>query len=228
MFIAYRSRRCSALIGIATAALVSLASLRSDAQGRWDDDTENECEGPCAGPRTLGGHTFVPSTLVEWPFIVSRVASTTSVGFAEVDIGSQRLAMRLGLRGTDEFVSADQSILGSVAIAPWLSLALRAQGMLIIPTARAGAVFVGEHGSYGGSAVVALRLIRSGRFQATALVDGGRLRPTSVIPARLPGSPLEKGDLTIVRPALALAYAFTPGLGFQASASYAWQELEVT
>ncbi len=232
MLVAHKSW-CPGLIAITAVTLVSLACELAHAQGDlppedWGYDADAyECDGPCTGPRTLGGHTFVPSTLVEWPFIVSRVASTTSVGFAEIDIGPQRLAMRLGIDGTDDFIFADQSVLGSVAIAPWLSLALRARGSLVVPTGTNGAVLIGEHGLYGGDATASVRVIRSGRFQASLLVNGAQLRPNSVVPARLPRSPFQEGDLTTVRPAVAIAYAFTPRFGLQASASYAWQWFDV-
>lgn len=232
MLVAHKFR-CPSLIGITAVALTSLACELAHAQeagapADWGYDADAyDCAGPCTGPRTLGGHTFVQSRLVDWPFIVSRVASTTSVGVAEIDLGPQRLAMRLGIDATDDFVFAGQSVLGSVAIAPWLSLAIRGQGSLVVPTGTSGAVLIGQHGMYGGDATIALRLIRSERFQATALVNGALLRPLSVVPARLPRAVFQKGDLTIVRPAVAIAYAFTPRFGLQASASYAWQWFDV-
>jgi hypothetical protein len=72
-----------------------------------------------------------------------------------------------------------------------------------------------------------VRLYRADTFQVTALVEGGRMWPSSVVPARLPRSPLQEGDLTTIRPALAIAGALSPRLGLQASVSYAWQELDV-
>jgi len=216
-------------LGVVLSLWPGLARAERDDAPRKNErkDHDADCGGPCTGPRTLGGHTFVPSTLVEWPFIVSRVASTTSVGLAEIDVGPQRLALQLGVAGKQDFVFGAQSLLGSVAITPWISLALRAQGSFVAPTGTRGAAFIGGHGLYGGDATVAVRLLRTGRLQASLLVDAGRSRAISVVPARLPRSPLQEGDLTIVRPALAIACAFTPRLGLQASASFAWQWLDV-
>jgi hypothetical protein len=194
---------------------------------REDVIDEEECQGPCTGPRTLGGHTYVPSTLVDFPFIVSRVASTTSAGATQLEIASAPVISRLGIEGTSELVYIDQILLGSYAIRPWISVGVRAQGSLVVPSSTVGAVLVGEHGMYGGTATGALRLVRTDRLQATAIVDATRFWPNSLVPARIPGSPFLDGNITSLRPAIALAYTATPRIGLQASASYALQWFDI-
>jgi hypothetical protein len=187
-----------------------------------------ELHDPTGDARSLGGHTFVQSPLVDWPFITSQIASTTSVGVVELEMSAQTIAARFGITGTRDFLSAEQTVVGSVAVTPWLSLGLTAQGSLVVPEDGVGAVLVGENGTYGGHATVAVRLFRSERFQAAALVSGGRLRPVSLVPSRLPrAAAFQEGDITSVRPALAVAYAFSRRVGIQASAGYAFRRLDL-
>jgi hypothetical protein len=206
--------------------LAALLLTSSPARAQSCDDYD-ECDGRRVDARTLAGHTYVPSTLVDWPFIVSRVASTTSLGRARLELGLSTLAARLDVQGTDHFVYADQSLIGAVAITPWLSLTIRAQGSIVVPTRRIGALLLGQHGMYGGDVIAAVRLLRTDRLQVTALLDGGQLWPCSVVPARLPSSPLAEGDVTTIRPAVALAYTLSRRLGLQASASYAWRQFDI-
>jgi hypothetical protein len=213
---------------IAVMSLWSRPSLAQSAED-WTDEIDGyDCEGPCSGPRTLGGHTYIPSTLVEYPFILTRVASTTSVGVAELELGPQSLAERLGIDATDDFIYADQSVLASVALAPWISLAIRGQGTAVIPTSRTGGVLLGGNGMYGGNAIAAIRLFRSDRFQATVIGDVGEMYPNSLVPARLPRSPFQDGTVTTIRPSFAIAYSFTPSVGLQASGSYSWRWIDIT
>ncbi|MCW5802119.1 MAG: hypothetical protein KIT31_07010 [Deltaproteobacteria bacterium] len=209
-------------------AAITLWPRRAGADEPADTDA---CDGVCTdedGPRTLGGHTYVPSLVVDWAFIVSQAASTSAAGIADFEVGQQRIARFLGVEGKREFVSADQTILGTVADCPWLALSVRAEGSAIIPRDRFGAVFVGGHVAYGGDLMAAVRLIRRDRFQATVIGDVGHLWTNELVPSRLPRSPHVSGDITTVRPALALAYTITPRVGVQGSASFAWRWFDIS
>lgn len=222
---------CLALAATALVAVLAVAPRLVRAQSAYDEggyDDECECDerGGDSG-RTLGGHTYVPSSFVDWAFIVSQASSTTAAGVADFEIGSQRIAQILRRVGSEEFVYADQSLLGSVALTPWLSVAVEANGNAIIPRSRFGALFVGAHAAYGGTATAAVRLIRASRFQASVLGEYGRSWTNDIIPSLVPSSPHVRGDITSVRPALALAYTLTRRVGLQASGSFAWRWFDI-
>src|SRR5690242_5522905 len=108
--------------------LVTVASLwPRNVRAQSDYGPAYECK-DCiqSGPRTLAGHTYVPSSLLDWAFIVSQFSSTTTSGRAEFNVGP-RMTPVGDIEGGDNFVYAQQNFFAGLAIRDWFSVSVLAQ-----------------------------------------------------------------------------------------------------
>jgi hypothetical protein len=201
-------------------AVVTLA-LSSAREARADD-----CDGEADNPRTLCGHQYVPSSLVEWGFITSTIASTSSLGVAHFDLDRSGIVAREITREA-KLIALAQTFSGGVAFTPWLGASARLTGSGLIPRDAASALAIGAHENLGGDGSVSIALVRSPAFLLTATATAGYSANRDLVPAFFPNNVLQTGNVTILRPALIAILAVTPTFGLQASGSYMWQWIDV-
>lgn len=213
----HRPARMRAWHAVGIAAAVALASQPALAE----EDVEPDVA------RRLGGHRFVPSTLVDWGFIDSWFTSTTLGGLSEFDFTPRdRIARIIGTRET-KVILISQSFAGSAALTRWLGATLRVSALGIVPYDAVAGVAVGAHGAYRAEAAILLRLLRLEHVQLTARGALGWGETRSIIPARLPERPFVTGDEGTIRPSLIADIALASWLGVQASGSYEWRQVEI-
>lgn len=177
--------------------------------------------------RRLGGHRFVPSTVVDWGFIDSSFTSTTFAGLSEFGFTpGDRIARIIGTQETKVAV-VSQSFAGSAALTRWLGATLRVSALGVVPYDAVAGVVVGAHEVYRAEASILLGLLRLDRVQLTARGALGWGETRSTIPARLPERPFVEGDVGTIRPSLVADVALAPWLGLQASGSYAWRQFDI-
>ncbi len=167
--------------------------------------------------RTLGGHRYIPFSLLDWGFVVSAFGATSGIGVIQLDpkfLGRSFRQPRFDLIGLEETFS------GSVALTPWLGIHLHALGAGVMAKALRADVAVAAQALYGGEGGVLVRLIRTANVQVTASVDFGGERSKAITPVLLPGSPRENRNIWSIRPALAAAITLSPAVGLQASGSF--------
>jgi len=213
--------------GLAGAIVLAVAAWSSVARAE-PPQLAPTCPCPEEVARSLAGHRFVPFIIVDWPFIDSDFVSTSSLGIFRLELEPLPIVGRV-LRDTDgDVVAAAQSFRGSWAITRWLGINARLTAAEIVAIDVPSAFEIGAHGAYGGDGGVALRLIRSERFQLTARFDVGWAKTEGVLPSRLPSSPLTEGRIfTTARPAAAAALTLAPWLGLQASFSAARRQRDL-
>lgn len=179
--------------------------------------------------RWLGGHRFVPSSFVAWPFIDTTFTSTSSFGIVdfEFDPGGPAALLLLDDSRDNEFLALAQVFSAGLALTPWLGVTLRLSGRGVVPRDRLSTVLVGAHALIGGEIGASIGILRLGRLQVTARADLGWFENRSIVPARLPASPYAEGNIGSLQPALVVALALAPWIGVQASGGATWRELDV-
>jgi hypothetical protein len=177
-------------------------------------------------PRTLVEHQFVPSSLVPWGFVDSSFAMTSTAGYVQYDQDSAA-RVTAGSRSELRLIALAHSFSGTARLAPWLGLNGRVTAAVDIPRGLESALAVGAHTNLGVEGGAVLNLVRVSGLQLSARGDVGWAEERNVVPMFLPDALLITGDVVTIQPSLIAAFAISPVIGLQASATYTWRRFDI-
>ena len=106
--------------------------------------------------------------IVDWPFITSRVTSTSTFGVFEFDVYPQAFAARSARSIEGRFVTAEQTFGGEAALQPWLAVSGRLTAGTVMGRTPPAVIAVGAQVVYGGELGLAFRLAGNGRIDPDA------------------------------------------------------------
>ena len=149
-----------------------------------DPSVQDAISGETSRGRTLAGHTFIPSDLVNPPFITTHVDSLTGGGFLKVSAliqgdGGQEVAdFDLG--------AIAQTITTQFALTEFLAVGVAATGQAVAGVNNEAALVSGATLGYGLQFSALVRLLRVQKFVLSAAASGGlekaaRLSPIDAI-----------------------------------------------
>jgi opacity protein-like surface antigen len=146
--------------------------------------------------RILGGHNFIPSTFVPDPFVGTYVRTATGAGRA-LNLDVPILDVDSNVVGT---VSGDVAflLLGlqyQQRVAPWLALWVDASAAGRLGTSTVSLIAEGATAVYGGGFGATLRLARTERLQASAVVGGRRNHLYTVSPLDWARNVIDQGGI---------------------------------
>lgn len=142
--------------------------------------------------RSVGGHAYSQLETVEWPFVATRVVSSTGVGVARFELAG--LEPFPDARFEGEFATLDQSVFVAIAITDWLGVEIAPRAGVVGGVDSRAALLVGANGYAGGRLSGVLRLFESDAVLLSARVDVAAFGAAGIAPARTVVAAFEGGQ----------------------------------
>lgn len=185
-------RRCRPVLALALVGAIDLGTAGARAQGSGDPA---ESPDDAASRRSVGDHAYSQFETVEWPFVATRVVSSTGVGMAQFELAGLEPFPEARFEG--DFASMDQTVLFGIAITDWLGLEIAPRAGVLGGLDSQGALFVGANGYAGGRLSGVVRLIESDSVLLSARVDVSAFAAGGIAPARTVVAIFDEGAQTV-------------------------------
>jgi len=175
-----------------------------------------------ANPRRIvGGHHFTPSTVTEFPILVTRVGTFIGAGYFNAKV-SDNSGQELTLRAA----ALALAIGSDIAFTDWIGLRLGFASSVIAGINTTTAINLGALLNLDVNAGPVFRFFKAGPFQMVGGVDVGFQLGNQISPATLLNAAGGTGGVLIqtkaldVRPYVAYALGLTSIFGLQGSVAY--------
>lgn len=191
--------------------------------------------------RTLNGNAFIPSTVIQFPFVSTYFGSSTGFGIARLDLDSGQ-----GDLDGDGVNDIDTLKLGAivqgfdlgVAVVDWLGLRLGLAGTVLFGADEDTVVVEGLHASTDVTGGVVGRILRGESYYLSAQMGftyaaGKQISPLGALVSAIEQGRIDADVLLIdfgswsIDPALMFAFAPSPHIGFQSSVAFSYGRFEL-
>jgi hypothetical protein len=213
-------------------AATSLAAAAPSAAFGQDNpaepDTTAEVDDGLGATRTLGGHTFIPSLVVEFPFVATSFGSSSGFGMQTVDLGTDAAGTDLGSAKLAAF--EEQFSLG-VRITDRIGIRAKVLGTVGMGADNKSALIAGANFAAQGGLGATFMILTTDMFYLSAQLAGDYATGALISPLAFGNEVQQSGNINAdtlradfsfwdVSPALTSALALAPFLGFQSSVQF--------